>query len=282
MKVGLTLPSFTEDPEVPIGVARAAEAAGVDGVFVYDHLFRLARDGAMRPALECTALLGALAAETERITIGTLVVRATLRPPAVLAAALDTVARIAGPRLVVGIGSGDEESRPEMETFGLAMGTEAERVAHLDAAVRELADRPYPTWVGGRARHVGAVAAAHAGGWNRWGLGVEAFGREADVVRGLRRDAGVEGEFTLSWGGLVVLGADDADAATRAGRLRAGAHTLVGGSATVVDELARYGAAGADWVVLGPVDASDPANADRIGSELVPMLRDRAGLSSPR
>ena len=45
MKVGLTLPSFVEDPEIPIRVAREAEAAGVDGVFVYDHLFRLDREG---------------------------------------------------------------------------------------------------------------------------------------------------------------------------------------------------------------------------------------------
>ena len=80
MKVGLTLPSFTEDPETPLRVAAAAEAAGVDGIFVYDHLFRIGRNGEMRPALECMALLGAVAAETSRITLGTLVVRATLRP----------------------------------------------------------------------------------------------------------------------------------------------------------------------------------------------------------
>ena len=110
MKVGLTLPSFTEDPETPLRVAAAAEAAGVDGIFVYDHLFRIGRNGEMRPALECTALLGAVAAETTRITLGTLVVRATLRPATTLATALDTVVRIAGPRLIVGVGAGDEDA----------------------------------------------------------------------------------------------------------------------------------------------------------------------------
>ena len=39
-RVGLTLPSFVEDPEIPIAVARAAEAAGLDAVFVFDHLWR--------------------------------------------------------------------------------------------------------------------------------------------------------------------------------------------------------------------------------------------------
>ena len=59
--IGLVFSSFVDDPEVPIGVARAAEDAGLDGVFVYDHLFRRARDGHRRPALEGVALLGAVA-----------------------------------------------------------------------------------------------------------------------------------------------------------------------------------------------------------------------------
>lgn len=280
MKVGLTLPSFVEDPEIPLGVARAAEAAGVDGVFVYDHLFRLDREGNQRPALECIALLGALAAETERITIGTLVVRATLRPPATLAAALDTVERIAGPRLVVGIGSGDEESRPEMEAFGLPMGSVGDRVSALEQAVRELAGRPYPTWVGGRAAHVGSVAATYGAGWNRWGLGRDAFADEAVRVQAQRDAAGTGAPFTISWGGLVVVGDDDAEAASRAARLGAGSGTIVGGPARLADELAGYGTAGAEWVILGPVDASDPANAVRIGEGIAPALRDVNAVSS--
>ena len=79
VRVGLTLPSFVDDPEIPIAVARAAEAAGLDGVFVFDHLWR-GDPPNRRPALECFALLGAVAAETSRIHVGTLVARATLRP----------------------------------------------------------------------------------------------------------------------------------------------------------------------------------------------------------
>ncbi len=274
MKIGLTLPSFSEDPEVPLRVAREAEAAGVDGVFVYDHLFRIGRNGEMRPALECTALLGALAAETTRITLGTLVIRATLRPAATLATALDTVIRIAGPRLVVGIGAGDEESRPEMETFGLSMGTETDRVKRLRAALREIAGRPYPAWVGGRARHVGLVAAESAKGWNRWGLDPERFGAEAAEVRSLVERLNPEPDsFAISWGGLVVLGADDDAAAEKAHRLDAAPEVLVGGPRAAAQSLARYRDAGAEWVILGPLDPSDPANATLIGEELRPRLR---------
>src|SRR4029079_6104522 len=40
VNVGLTLPSFVDDPEVPLAVAHAAEAAGLDAVFVYQHVWR--------------------------------------------------------------------------------------------------------------------------------------------------------------------------------------------------------------------------------------------------
>ena len=274
MKLGLTLPSFTEDPEVPLRVASGAQAAGIDGVFVYDHLFRLARDATMRPALECLALLGALAVETEGITLGTLVVRASLRPPATLAVALDTVVRIAGPRLVVGIGAGDEESRPEMETFGLEMGTELDRVKRLRAALRELAERPYPAWVGGRARHVGLIAAEGASGWNRWGADVDQFRTEATEVQTLVDRLNPDPtDFTMSWGGLVVIARDDDTAHEKAHRLGAGPSTIVGGPSTVATAITRYRDAGADWVILGPVDSGDPANAALIGDEVLSRVR---------
>jgi alkanesulfonate monooxygenase SsuD/methylene tetrahydromethanopterin reductase-like flavin-dependent oxidoreductase (luciferase family) len=273
MRVGLTLPTFSEDPELPIRIARRAEEAGVDGVFVYDHLFRVAADGTPRPALECTAMLGALAAETTSVTLGTLVVRATLRAPAVLATALDTVVRIAGPRLVVGIGTGDEESRPEMETFGLPMGTETDRVKRLRASLREVADRPYPAWVGGRARHVGLIAAESSQGWNRWGTGLDSFASETAEVRALVERLNPDpASFTVSWGGLAAMGASDDAAAAKVTRSRGDA-TIVGGPRTVATALARYRDAGADWVIVGPVDSSNPENADFVGAELCPRLR---------
>src|SRR5204863_4185367 len=102
----------------------------------FDHLFRTGRDGSRRPAHEAVAMLGAIAAVTETITIGTLVLRASMRPPASTAAAVATVARLAPRRLVVGIGAGDSISRTENETFGLGFGVLPERVALLEATAR--------------------------------------------------------------------------------------------------------------------------------------------------
>src|SRR5262249_12336123 len=169
-RLGVTLPSFRDAPAPALAVATTAEAAGLDGVFAYDHLFRTAPDGTLRPALELLALMGAVAAETHRIAIGSLVARATLRPPAVLAQGLDTGARSAGrERVLATIGSGDEESRDEMERFGLHYGTVSDRVQALRNTVETVRDRGYPVWVGGHDPAVRECAAAHADGWNRWG-----------------------------------------------------------------------------------------------------------------
>ncbi len=273
MRLGLTLPSFVEDPETPLAVARAAEASGLDGVFVFDHVFRTDASGQMRPALECLALLGAVSEATHRISVGPLVARATLRPPASLAAGLDTALRIAGPRLLVGLGAGDGESRAEMETFGLPFGSEADRIMSLRAALRVVRDRGYPIWVGGRARHVGVIAAESADGWNRWGGSPEVFGRELAEVRGLvERLARVPGRFTPSWGGLVLLGRTEAAAEAKRARRNPSPGVIVGGPERVAEQLRPYLDAGARWLILGPLDSSDPENASILGEQVLPLL----------
>lgn len=258
MKLGLTLPSFVDDPEIPLAVARAADDAGIDGIFVYDHLWRdrpQALEGrARRPALECLALLGAVAAETSRVRVGTLVARATLRPPAVLAHALDSAQRISGRRLVAGIGSGDSQSRAENEAFGLDFGTMADRVDALCEAVRAVHGRGFPVWVGGRAAQV-REAVVLADGWNGWGGDVEAFARDTKLVREIASDA------ELTWGGLVSLGSDDDTARAKADARGAGPDVLVGDPPRVANMLGAYERAGATWAILGPLDSSDPANA---------------------
>jgi alkanesulfonate monooxygenase SsuD/methylene tetrahydromethanopterin reductase-like flavin-dependent oxidoreductase (luciferase family) len=271
-RVGITLPSFRASPAPAFAVAHAAEAAGLDAVFAFDHLFRRDRDGNRRPALELLTLMGAVAAETRRIAVGSLVARASLRPPAVLANALDTVARIAGTgRVIAGLGAGDEESREENESFGLPFGGVEERVAMLRAAVEATRDRGYPVWVGGRDRVVREMAGAHADGWNLWGTaaGIDRFrAQAANLRRVAARDA-----FTVSWGGLVVLGSSETDAARKAERLHAQPGVTVGGPERVAEVLRGFAEAGADWVVVGPVDSADPENAAILGESVVPLLR---------
>jgi alkanesulfonate monooxygenase SsuD/methylene tetrahydromethanopterin reductase-like flavin-dependent oxidoreductase (luciferase family) len=237
VRVGLTLPSFVDDPEIPLAVARAAEGAGLDGVFVFDHLWR-GNPPNRRPALECFALLGAVAAETTRIHVGTLVARATLRPPATLAHCFDTAQRISNGRLLAAIGSGDSHSRAENEAFGLQFGTMADRVDALHDAVRAAHGHGYPVWVGGRGTVVREIVAV-ADGWNAWGSEPEQFAAEAALVREVAPEA------TLTWGGLAKPGEEGVDGLVR--RLR------------------PYVDLGSEWIIVGPVDASNVANAGILG-----------------
>ncbi|HET7720943.1 MAG TPA: LLM class flavin-dependent oxidoreductase, partial [Acidimicrobiales bacterium] len=105
MLVGVTLPQFRHDADAAITVARRAEAAGLDGVFVFDHLWPMGQR--MRPALHSTTLLGALAVETDRVVLGTLVARVGLVPDAVLVHTLVTLHRMTAGRLIAALGTGD-------------------------------------------------------------------------------------------------------------------------------------------------------------------------------
>jgi alkanesulfonate monooxygenase SsuD/methylene tetrahydromethanopterin reductase-like flavin-dependent oxidoreductase (luciferase family) len=281
VRLGLTLPSFVDNPSIPLTVARVAEEAGIDGVFVYDHLFRTRADGTRRPALEGVALLGAVADATSRVAVGGLVFRASLRPPASLAAAIASAERIAPGRVIATIGTGDSQSRDENETFGLGFGTKADRVAALEAAVgatrRATSTR---VWVGGNAAAVRRIASSAADGWNSWGTSVERFRDHAAEVR-----AASGRGFECSWGGLIVVADDDAGASAKAERLGAAPTTIVGGPEMLAEGLLRYADAGADWVVVGPLDSSEPDNARLLGERVAPLLKDagpRTGLRPRR
>ncbi|HEY4700455.1 MAG TPA: LLM class flavin-dependent oxidoreductase, partial [Streptosporangiaceae bacterium] len=73
MRIGITLPQFEHGADHALEAARRAESLGIDGVFCFDHLWPIGKPG--RPALSSGPLLGALAASTSTITIGSLVSR---------------------------------------------------------------------------------------------------------------------------------------------------------------------------------------------------------------
>lgn len=278
-RLGVTLPSLNEDPELSLAVARAAEDAGLDGVFVFDHLFREGPNG-KRPALEMTTLLGAVAAETSRVTLGPLVARATVRPVASLVSATDTLARIAGERLVVTLGSGDSESKSEQVAYGLTVGTSADRVAALGNTVGSMTGRGYPVWVGGTSSPIRRLAASEADGWNCWNKPVGQFATWVSEVNEVRLESTRAAEgFTCSWGGLALVAATEREAASKWERIAgagqsAGGRTDVirGGPEQVADALRSYVDAGADWIVLGLLDSADIESHEILATLIAPLL----------
>ncbi|MBM2621528.1 glucose-6-phosphate dehydrogenase (coenzyme-F420) [Actinoplanes sp. LDG1-06] len=108
-----------------------AEELGFDSVFVSDHLQPWRHDGGHAPA--ALPWLGALAARTERVLIGTSVLTPTFRyHPAVVAQAFATLGCLAPGRAILGVGSG--ESLNEVP-LGLEWPDGKERFARLKEAV---------------------------------------------------------------------------------------------------------------------------------------------------
>jgi coenzyme F420-dependent glucose-6-phosphate dehydrogenase len=118
-------------PTELLGYGVQAERLGFDSVFISDHLQPWRHDGGHAPA--ALPWLGALAARTERVLIGTSVLTPTFRyHPAVIAQAFATLGCLAPGRVILGVGSG--ESLNEVP-LGVPWPEGKERFARLKEAV---------------------------------------------------------------------------------------------------------------------------------------------------
>ncbi|HUR23560.1 MAG TPA: LLM class flavin-dependent oxidoreductase [Acidimicrobiales bacterium] len=229
--MGITVPQFRDGPGPALEVARLAEESGLDGVFVFDHLWPLRQPE--RPALHGPTLLGAIAAETARVAVGTLVARVGLVPDAVLVHQMATIQRIAGARLIAGIGIGDRLSRPENEAYGVIFPPASERRVALAGVCRSLRALGIEVWVGGRTPATVAIGRREAGVVNLWQAPLDEVAAEAAVD-----------DTEVTWGGQI-------DLSTRWG-------------SEVAELLAPLAEAGASWAVLAPVGASWPEAVEAV------------------
>lgn len=108
-------------------MAEIGEAIGADSIWVTDHLLHRAPDAEPRGAWECWSQLSALAAATNRVELGTLVICTGFRNPALLAKMTDTVEEISNGRLILGIGAGWNEA--EYHAFGYPFDHRVSRFA---------------------------------------------------------------------------------------------------------------------------------------------------------
>ena len=119
--------------------AIAAEEAGFDGLWLYDHLAGSVH-GAGR-VLECWTTLTAIAATVPRIAIGPLVLNVANRDPGTLAVMAATLQEVSGGRLLLGIGAGGGTDTPyaaEQEALGrMVPGGKARRGA-VEAAIEQV------------------------------------------------------------------------------------------------------------------------------------------------
>lgn len=157
MKYGIDIATLGEyaDPNVVVALAVAAEAAGWDGIFVWDHLAFVWGV----PSGDPWVILAAVAQATERLKLGTAVTPIPRRRPQVLAHTVATLDILSHGRVIFGAGLGGVEA--EFEAFGENAAAK-ERALKLDeglAVMRQL-------WAGevvtsdGRATHIQNVALA--------------------------------------------------------------------------------------------------------------------------
>jgi alkanesulfonate monooxygenase SsuD/methylene tetrahydromethanopterin reductase-like flavin-dependent oxidoreductase (luciferase family) len=99
-------PSFREIAQV----ARRMERAGMDSIWVADHLLYRPAGQATIGIWESWTMLSALAVVTRRMELGTLVLAAPFRNPAILAKMAATLDEVSGGRLILGIGAGWNEA----------------------------------------------------------------------------------------------------------------------------------------------------------------------------
>jgi F420-dependent oxidoreductase-like protein len=113
---------------------KAAEKAGFDMVTVMDHFYQIRGVGPETdPMLEAYATLAALATQTSRVKLGTLVTGVTYRNPALLAKTVTTLDIISKGRAIMGIGAAWNES--EHIGYGIEFPSIKERMERLDEAL---------------------------------------------------------------------------------------------------------------------------------------------------
>jgi alkanesulfonate monooxygenase SsuD/methylene tetrahydromethanopterin reductase-like flavin-dependent oxidoreductase (luciferase family) len=146
------------DPHLAVRAARAAEASGWDGYFVWDHLAFVWGP----PSADPWVTLAAVASATDRLTLGTALTPLPRRRPQVVAEQLGTLERLNGGRVVFGAGLGGNEQ--EFTAFGEDADPHR-RARLLDDGlelVRGLWDGPI--WIGGNS----GPALRRAARWDGW------------------------------------------------------------------------------------------------------------------
>jgi alkanesulfonate monooxygenase SsuD/methylene tetrahydromethanopterin reductase-like flavin-dependent oxidoreductase (luciferase family) len=191
LKVGVQLPEVERvvRREELAAMARAAEEAGFDSLWVGDHLLYRGGGRAEVGPWDCFSTLAWLAGITERVELGPLVACTAFHPPGVLARMIAAVDELSGGRLVAALGAGWNET--EFEAFGLPYDHHVSRFEEAFEIVRRLVagervtfhgrfhdvedavllpppSRTPKLMIGANRPRMLAIALPHVDAWNTW------------------------------------------------------------------------------------------------------------------
>jgi probable F420-dependent oxidoreductase len=284
MLFGLNVSTEAQAGTDPAAAARKAEQLGFDFVSASDHLH------GGRPTYEPWTMLSWIAAATSRIRVATRVLAVPYRHPAVLAKMAETLDRLSGGRLILGLGGGAVDQ--EFRAFGLGVRSPRDKVDALAEAIRilrgvwsqprftfngrlyqtdgaELEPKPdhsIPIWLGTYGRRALALTGQLADGW------IPSLGyAPPDQVPGLRervlaaaRAAGRDPEELTCAYNLGVRIDEHADPEPS---------VVVGAPDAVLERLRSFAELGFTAMNFIPVGPGQDEQIERLAREVLPTLR---------
>ena len=268
----------------PVADARTAEALGFDFVSASDH------PCGSHPTYETWTMLSWIAASTSRIRVATRVLGVPYRAPAMVAKMAETLSRLSGGRLILGLGGGSADE--EFRAFGLGVPSPRDKVDGLEDAVRiarglwssdrfshdgrvhivdgatiaPKAEHAIPIWLGTYGPRALAVTGRHADGWIP-SLGLtppSAVPQQRARILDAALDAGRDpSAITCAYNLQIridpVVGSEQS--------------AVVGPVDYAVTQLVRFTELGFTAFNLQPVGPDRPTQLDRLASEVIPGVR---------
>ena len=199
--------------------ALAAEEAGFDGVWTWDHL-RDPDDGSGPGVPEAWTVLTALAEVTRRVFLGPLVLNVANRHPGVLANMAATLQAVSGGRLLLGLGAGGNRRTPyarEQQAMGAGVERDEVRAGRVVEAIELMRrlwsghegflrpDPAPPIIVGGFGPRMAGIAGRHGDGFNTQAM----HPRLADLLKVARDERAAAGRQRAPFIATVFAGLDE-------------------------------------------------------------------------
>jgi probable F420-dependent oxidoreductase len=259
-------------------VAHAADELGFDSLWCSDHVYSQRADPD-RVSVDPFLALAVMAAETERVELGTLVTAIGFRPPAIVGRMAAHLDALSGGRFTLGIGAGWGEG--EHRAYGVPFPPLRERLDRLEEVSQLLPmlwqggpvdfegthyrlDQAYcyprpvrgsvPLLIGGSGRRTIGIAARHADEWNVVALTLDGWAETRAVFLERCAELGRDpAEIRCSQVSGVIVGRDEAELHSHLERVAARVPSLAGREPErALGSLRRHG-----WLVGTPGELVD-------------------------
>jgi F420-dependent oxidoreductase-like protein len=302
------------DPQVAWAKAKeaalAAEAAGYDSIWVYDHFHNVPKPS-HEAVFECWTVMAALTEVTSRVRLGQMVGCALYRPPALLAKITSNIDVMSGGRLDWGIGAG--WYRNEFAGYGYEFPEPKERIGRMRETVEIVTSmwtqpettyegkyfslkrvqcepkpvqspRP-PVWIGGGGEQLTLRVVARLADWSNFGGRPEEWAAKREVLKQHCKAVGRdEEEIGKSWSPDLLIRESEAEIAELVAAGKAGsiwgeefdswsAGNLVGTPDQVAEKVSRYVELGCTYFVPWCNDYPDLTTMSLFAERVMPQFR---------